>query len=199
MKTIGLTGGIASGKTTVSNTLRELGAIIIDADKIAREVVEKEKPAYVDIVSYFGEEILLENGQLDRKKLGSIVFNNPYYLEKLNQFTHPRIFEAIDKKINYYKQNQSNRVIILDAALLIETDLKNKVDEVWIVVVPEILQIQRLMERDGLSFEEADQRIKSQMSTEKKIPFADRLINNSGDLEELIKQVKKIWGMIMRE
>ncbi|SNS85168.1 dephospho-CoA kinase [Anaerovirgula multivorans] len=199
MKTIGLTGGIASGKTTVSNTLRELGAVIIDADKIAREVVEKGKPAYVDIVSYFGEEILLKNDQLDRKKLGSIVFSNPCHLEKLNQFTHPRIFKAIDKKINYYKQNQSNRVIILDAALLIETDLKNKVDEVWIVVVPKILQIQRLMERDGLSFEEANQRIKSQMPTEKKIPFADRLINNSGDLEELIKQVKKIWGMIMRE
>lgn len=199
MKTIGLTGGIASGKTTVSKTLHELGAIIIDADKIARDVVEKGKPAYMDIVAYFGEEVLLENGELDRKHLGSIVFNSPIHLEKLNQFTHPRIFETIDREINYYKQNHPSRVIIVDAALLIETDLKNKVDEVWLVVVPENLQLQRLIDRDGLSLEEAKKRIKSQMPTEKKILFADRLINNSGDLEELIKQVKKIWELIVGE
>ena len=198
-KTIGLTGGIASGKTTVSNMLEQLGAIIIDADKIARKVVKKGKPAYIDIISYFGREILLENGDIDRKKLGNIVFNNPIALEKLNEITHVRIFETIEKEIKTYQQNHTNRVIIIDAALLIETDLRNKVDEIWLVVVPETIQRQRLIERDGLSVQEANRRIKAQMSIKDKLPFADRIINNSGDLEELIKQVKEIWGMIVEE
>lgn len=196
MKIIGLTGGIASGKTTVSNILQELGGWVIDADKIAKEIVEKGKPAYKDIVDYFGKEILLGNGEIDRKKLASIVFYDPVALEKLNQFTHPRILEVIDGKTNYLMQNHPEDVIIIDAALLIETGLKDKVDEVWLVIVPVEIQRQRLMQRDGLTLSEADRRINAQMPVEDKIPFADRLIYNSGSLEELIKQVKKIWEMV---
>ncbi|SDK23696.1 dephospho-CoA kinase [Natronincola ferrireducens] len=196
MKIIGLTGGIASGKTTVSKILQNLGAIIIDADKVAREVVEAGKPALLDIVDYFGEEVLWSNGDLNRKKLGTIVFNNPYALEKLNSITHPRIFEEIKKRINYLKQNDDNPVIIIDAALLIETELKDMVEEIWLVTIPKALQKQRLMERDDLTIDEANNRIATQLSMEEKLQYADKLINNSGSLQELEKQVKELWGMI---
>lgn len=199
MKIIGLTGGIASGKTRVSNILKKLGAIILDADKIAREVVKKGQPAYQDIIAYFGKEILLGDGEIDRGKLATLVFNNPAAMDKLNHFTHPRIFEKIDKEIKTYKQICKKDVIIIDAALLIETDLKNMVEEIWLVSVPEKIQKNRLMDRDKISSTEADKRIKAQMPLEEKISFADRVIDNSGNVEELTAQVKKIWELIIEK
>lgn len=196
MKIIGLTGGVASGKTTVSDILSKLGAIIIDADKIARRVVQRGKPAYRDIVAYFGQEILLEDYGINRKKLAGLVFRDKDALEKLNSITHPRIIGEIKKEIKTYKQMPGNHVIIIDAALLIETNLKDMVQEIWLVLAPKEVQKLRLMDRDGISSGEADRIIKSQTSNEEKIPFADRLIDNSGDLEGLLAQVKDLWRIV---
>jgi dephospho-CoA kinase len=117
-------------------------------------------------------------------------------LKKLNQFTHPRIFQEIQKKINWYKQYSPKDVIIIDAALLIETELKNIVDEIWLITIEKELQRHRLMQRDNLTLEEANKRISAQMSLKEKMPYADKLINNCGDKRNLEEQMKKLWGMI---
>ncbi|AOY76711.1 dephospho-CoA kinase [Clostridium formicaceticum] len=196
MKIIGLTGGIASGKSTVSSMLQGLGAAVIDADIVARKIVAKGQPALQDIVAYFGKEVLLESGELNRKMLGSIVFKDATALKKLNEITHDRITEEIQKEINWYKKYQPHRVIIIDAALLIETDLKDAVDEIWLVTIPKDQQKFRLMERDRLTALEAEGRMIAQMPMEEKLSYADKLINNQGSYEDLEKQVKKLWGMI---
>jgi dephospho-CoA kinase len=192
-KIIGLTGGIASGKSTVSNILKELGAVIIDADQIARKIVEKGKPALFQIEQHFGKEVLLPNGELDRKKLGKKVFNNPDLLKKLNEITHPKIMEEIHNTINWYKKDSFDHVIIIDGALLIEMNLSSLADEVWLVILPEELQIMRLMERDGITREEANQRIAAQMPVEEKKKYSNKIIDNSGSRDNLKDQVVKMW------
>lgn len=191
VRVIGLTGSIASGKSTASNILKELGAVIIDADKISRKVVEKGKPALERITEYFGEEILCENGELNRKKLGNIVFNNKTSLKKLNEIIHPYIIKEIINEINCHKKTHNNSVIILDAALLIEMNLTYLVEEVWLISIPEEIQLNRLMKRDNISVEDAKQRIKSQMSLEDKEKYAHRVIDNSKDVIYLKKQLEK--------
>lgn len=200
MKIIGLTGGIASGKSTVSNMLKNLGAIIIDADKIARDIVQKDKPALREIVCEFGLEILDKTGQLNRKKLGTIVFNNPLALEKLNSITHPKIVDEIKNEINWYKQYSNNSVIIVDAALLLELNLQELVDELWIVFIPMDIQRKRLIDRDGITIDEANNRIGAQMPNEAKLKLANKIIFNTETLEELKKQVEEFWfGIIDRK
>lgn len=167
-KVIGLTGGIASGKSTVSSLLSELGAVIIDADDIARSIVGVGSTALEEIRAYFGEAYFLPNGELNRKKLGEYVFNHEEALDKLNEITHPRIVEKIKIEINWHKQNSVNPVIIVDAALLIEMGLVNLVNEVWLVAVPHDTQLKRLIEREDLTIEGAENRISSQMSLEEK-------------------------------
>ncbi len=194
---IGLTGGIASGKTTTSNILKELGAIIVDADKIARKVVEKGRPALSEIEKHFGAEILLKNGEINRKKLGNIVFNNPKLLEKLNEITHPHIIKEIINEINWHKRTYNNRVIILDAALLIEQNLMHLVEEVWLVVTTEEMQLNRLVERESISVDDAKKRINAQMSFEDKKKYADLIIDNSKDLAYLREQIERNWEMII--
>lgn len=197
IRVIGLTGGIASGKSTVSSILKDLGAIIIDADKIAKRIVEKGKPALKEIEEYFGKEILLENGELNRKKLGSIVFDNATLLKKLNEITHPYIIKEIDYEINWYKKTYNNRVIILDAALLIEMNLIYLVEEVWLVSVPEEKQLTRLMERENISVDEAKKRMDSQMPLEDKKQYAHRIIDNSKDIAYLKIQVEENWSKVI--
>ncbi|QUH26943.1 dephospho-CoA kinase [Serpentinicella alkaliphila] len=193
MKIIGLTGGIASGKSTVSNYLDELGAIIIDADKVARDIVERGKPALKEIVDEFGIIVLQANGELNRKKLGEIVFSNKDALEKLNAITHPKINEQIKNEINWHKHHSKNSVIILDAALMVELNLHKLVDELWIVYVPLEIQRIRLMNRDNITIEDANKRISVQLSNEEKLKLANRIICNSGTLEDLKKQVLEHW------
>lgn len=197
VRVIGLTGGIASGKSTVANILRELGAFIIDADRIAKKVVEKGKPALNKIEKYFGTEILFQNGELDRKKLGSIVFNDATLLERLNEITHPYIIKEIIDEINWYKRVYDSHVIILDAALLIEMELTYLVDEVWLVALPEEMQITRLIEREAISLDGARMRINAQMPLKYKKQYAHRIIDNSRDLAYLTTQVNEIWGKII--
>ncbi len=191
VRVIGLTGGIASGKSTASNILKELGAVIIDADKVSRKVVEKGEPALEGITEYFGKEILCENGKLNRKKLGNIIFNNKTSIKKLNEITHPYIIKEIINEINWHKKTHNNSVIILDAALLIEMNLTYLVEEVWLISIPEEIQLNRLIKRDNISVEDAKQRIKSQMSLEDKKKFAHRIIENSKNVIYLKEQLEK--------
>lgn len=193
MKVIGLTGGIASGKTTVSDILKGHGAVIIDADKISRKIFIKDSPVYKEVVKEFGNSVLKGDGEIDRKKLGNIVFNDYNKLKKLNEITHPVIIEDIKEKIEKERSIGKEKAVILDAALLIELKLYEIVDEVWLIVVDTKTQIDRLMERDKLSYEDAANRIKSQMPIEDKMKHADFLINNCRDINTLKKQIDLFW------
>lgn len=196
LKIIGLTGGIASGKSTVTAYLRELGVKVIDADQIAREVVCPGQPAYQKIIAEFGGDILLPDGELNREKLGSIIFQNPLARKKLDQITHPAIFREMDKQIEEFKVQKPDGVVVLDIPLLIETEMQKKVDEVWLTFLPEELQLQRLMERDGLTRSEAAKRLSSQMPLKEKIKFAHRVIDTSGILLDTKKQAGDCWQKI---
>ncbi|SHF12153.1 dephospho-CoA kinase [Thermoanaerobacter uzonensis DSM 18761] len=194
MQVIGLTGGIASGKSTVSKLLKKMGAMVIDADIVSREIMVKGTEAYNKIVEYFGKEILKEDGEIDRKKLGNIVFADRRKLKKLNEITHPIIIERIKEKIEEERKKNQQKAIVLDAALLIEMKLYKMVDEVWLVVVDSKTQIKRIMERDKLSYKDAINRIKSQMPLDEKMKYADFIINNSKDFKAMEKQVTLFWG-----
>jgi len=194
---IGLTGGIASGKSTVTALLKEKGAAIIDADKIAREIMSKGEPAWFEVLNYFGDEILNnDRSDIDRKKLAHIVFSDKAKLEVLNNITHPKIIEEIKRQVEEYKK-AGKKIIVIDAALLIETGLDKIADEVWVVAANEDIQLQRLMAREkDITKDEALKRIKSQMPLAEKLKFADRVIDNNSSIEETKKQVDKIWTKI---
>ncbi|AFK87148.1 dephospho-CoA kinase [Thermoanaerobacterium aotearoense SCUT27] len=194
VKVIGLTGGIASGKSTVSSILKSLGAVIIDADVVSREIMIKGTETYNILVSVFGKEILRKDGEIDRRKLGNLVFADKEKLNKLNEITHPEIIKRIKDIIEEERKKGKEKAIVLDAALLIEMKLFNMVDEVWLVVVDKKTQIRRLMKRDNLSYKDALNRIKSQMSIEDKMKYADFIINNCKDFNAIKRQVELLWG-----
>lgn len=193
---IGLTGGIASGKSTVSAKLKELGAVVIDADLLARDVVRKGEMAYNRIVQCFGADILLPNGEINRKKLGSIVFSDKEKLALLNSITHPEIINRIKKRIRELKA-EGIKVIVLDAAILIEMGLHKYVDSVWVVTVDRDTQIKRLIERDKFDYREAENRINSQFSNEVRKKYADVIIDNNRPIEEVGKRLEELWNNIV--
>ncbi|MBS3811903.1 MAG: dephospho-CoA kinase [Halanaerobiales bacterium] len=185
---IGLTGGIATGKSLVSKTLRELGIKVIDADQIAHRVLNRTE--VIDkIKEEFGREIINNKGEIDRKKLGEIVFSEHVKLKKLEEITHPTILDVIDQKLKEYKKQD---LIVLDAPLLFETYLDQKVDETWVVYAEEPTQIERLQKRDGLDYFEAKCRIDVQMPLKEKVQRADQVINNEGTKQELRRKVVKL-------
>jgi dephospho-CoA kinase len=190
---LGVTGGIATGKTTVVRMLEDLGAPVIDFDLLAREVVEPGKPALKDIVGYFGEEILLKDGSLDREKLSGIVFQKVEKRKILESFTHPRIYEASDRQVKKIVEKDPNAVIQLDIPLLIEQNLQHMVHKVLVVYIPQEKQIERLIERDGISREGAVDRLRAQLPIDEKLDWADFVINNEKTLEETKKQVEDLW------
>ncbi|NLZ54481.1 MAG: dephospho-CoA kinase [Thermoanaerobacteraceae bacterium] len=196
MLVIGLTGGIASGKSTVSLLLKKKGAVIIDADEIARHIMQPGKPAWIKVVNHFGQQIINEDKDIDRSRLADIVFSDKEQLKLLNSFTHPEIINEIKERLEHYKSLQE-KVIILDAALLLEVGLHRVVDEVWVVEVDEKIQLERLMAREkNLDVKQAMDRIKSQMPQKEKIRYAHRVIDNSGSIEDTKVQVDKIWREI---
>lgn len=203
MITIGLTGNIGSGKSTVARRLESLGAKIIDADQVARKVVLPGSPGLQEIADVFGPGVLDSQGQLDRKEMGALVFADPRAREKLNNITHPRIKEEIRREINAFKkESQSSSgpgVLVIDAALLIEVGLNHNVDEIWVVKTGLNEQIERLAKRDGLSSNEAKRRIAAQMPQEDKIRLATRVIDNTGERSETIKQVDRYWNDMLKE
>jgi dephospho-CoA kinase len=188
---LGLTGSIATGKSTVSQMFKDEGCPVIDADLIAREVVEPGTPVLEEIVRHFGEHILHDDGTLNRKRLGEIVFEHPEEREKLNSMVHPAVRMEM-KERSEAAEAAGEPLIILDIPLLIENDLYYLVDEVLVVYVPDEVQKERLITRNGYTEEEADQRITSQMPIEKKRKEADYIIDNSGTLEDTRAQVKEL-------
>lgn len=197
MKIIGLTGNIAVGKTTVSSILKELGAFIIDADQVAKCVVAKGKPAWREIREKFGEEYFFLNGDIDRKRLGKAVFSSPEHLSTLNSITHPYIKKEIEDKLNCLRECKGTGFVIVDAALLIEAGFTDLVDDIWLVIAREELQVKRLMERNHLSKEDAELRIKSQMPQEDKKKYASKIIDNSYSLRETRRLVVSLWNSLI--
>lgn len=192
MKVIGLTGGTGSGKSVVSKSLAEAGAVIIDADQIAHDIIKKGKPAYQEIVSYYGVGILDENEEIIRKRLGEIVFHDAQKLAFLNQCTHKYICAEINSQIAAEKAEGTATSIILDAPLLLEAGLEKICDAVWVVYADPALQAQRVMARDGITYEQAKARIANQKSWEEYKQAADVIIDNSKDLDYLQKQLSEI-------
>lgn len=187
---LGLTGGIASGKSTVSAYLAQNGALIIDADLIARQVVAKRSSGLKQIVAKFGKEILTASGELDRKKLGKLVFSNKELLKALTDITGPLIRAEILREIEAAKKAQV-KLVVLDIPLLFETGYQTLCDKVMVVTIPSKLQLERVMKRDNLSAAEARKRIANQLPASKRNELADVLIDNSKSVAETYQQVLK--------
>ena len=186
MRVIGLTGGIASGKSTVTDILKKrFNYIVIDADQLARQAVEPGSAGLRKISAAFGNEVIDENRELNRSMLGEIIANDPQAREKLNAVIHPEIKKLYDQQIKFY-QDLGMPTVFFDCPLLFETNLQNTVDEIILVVADKAIRIKRIMERDGLSEEQAVKRIEMQMSDEEKIPLADIIIENNGSKEDLL-------------
>jgi dephospho-CoA kinase len=196
MMVIGLTGGIASGKSTVSAKLKELGAAIIDVDILARGVVSKGEIAYNRIVQCFGENILLPSGEINRKRLGGIVFSNKEKLALLNSITHPEIIDRVKEEIQKRKA-EGIKVIVVDAAILIEMGLHKYVDSVWVVIVDRDTQIKRLIERDKFDYKDSENRIDSQFTNEVRKKYADVIIDNNKPIDEVGKKLEELWNNII--
>ncbi|MEH7545077.1 dephospho-CoA kinase [Neobacillus vireti] len=194
---IGLTGGIASGKSTVSNMLKEMSITVIDADVEARLAVMKGEPAYKKIIAEFGEGILLENGEIDRQKLGAIIFHQADKRKRLNEITHPEVRRRMLEQVEIAKRN-NEEVVVLDIPLLFESKLTAMVEKTLLVYVDIDIQLQRLVERNNLTITDAEARISSQMPLSEKIKLADAVINNNGTLEETKQQLFTVldkWGL----
>ncbi|MEH7491319.1 dephospho-CoA kinase [Neobacillus niacini] len=198
---IGLTGGIASGKSTVSNMLKEMNITVIDADVEARLAVEKGEPAYQKIVAEFGNDILLTNEEIDRVKLGSIIFHNADKRQLLNSIVHPEVRKRMNNQVEAAREREE-QVIVLDIPLLFESKLTHMVEKTILVYVDRDIQLKRLMERNELSLKDAEARIKSQMPLSEKVALADAVINNNGAITETKKQVIEVlmgWGITIQE
>ena len=192
MKVIGLTGGIGSGKSTLARFLAELGAVVLDADKLGHEAFKSGTDAWREVVAAFGRGILTPAGEIDRKKLGEIVFNNPQALSRLNQIMHPQIGKVLQSSLEEYRR-QGAKVLVLEIPLLLETGGTSLVDEVWVTVASEATILKRLGKRSGFSREHSLARIRSQTSDEERVKHADVVINTDGTLEELRAKVKELW------
>ncbi len=193
---VGLTGGIATGKTVVASMLSKLGAALIDFDVLARRVVEPDQPAWRDIVAYFGEQVLAEDGTVDRARLGEIVFADAEKRKKLESFTHPRITELFLAEVRRIRKGEPEAIIQAAVPLLIEADMQSIFDHVVVVFAPEEVQVERLMRRDGLTREDAAARIQAQMPIADKLEYADSVIDNSGSLEGTRRQVEDLWARL---
>ena len=193
-KVIGLTGSIASGKSTVSKKLKELGYFIVDCDEINHEILAKDQVGYLEVVKEFGEDILDENLEINRKKLGSIIFNNSSLKEKLNQILHPLIKDRVIEEL----EKNNDGIIFLDCPLLFETDFYELCDIKVVVYVNLDTQIHRLMQRDNVTFPDALKKIYAQMSLDEKLELADYVIDNCHSLGDLDWQLKQLLFRLER-
>ncbi len=192
MKIIGLTGGIGSGKTTVAQFLKELGAVVIDADKVGHEVLRSDAEVCQEVVAAFGKGVLTPNDEISREKLGRMVFGAPESLPKLNMIMHPRIVERVGAQLEGYRK-QGVRVVVIEAPLLLEAGWASQVDEVWVTVASKATILKRLKGRTGLSEQESLERIHTQMSVAERVKRADVVIDTDCELGELKEKVAELW------
>ncbi len=193
MLIVGVTGGVASGKTTVSKMFEEEGACLLDADRIARELVQPQRPAWKEIIRTFGKDILEQDGTLNRKKLADLVFSNPKQRTLLNAILHPRIKKEMGRRAGQIGRKDPRAVIIFDVPLLVETGFHREVDKVVVVTSKESQQIERLKKRAGMTKEETQRIIASQMALKKKVEVADFVIRNEGSLDATRKRVREVF------
>ncbi len=196
MFVIGLTGGIASGKSTASSYLSELGAAVIDADRLGHRVYEPGTHGFDSVVRAFGDDIVAEDGTIDRRILGGKVFGKPEELRRLTDIVWPLIRELAEQEIGEIGASNPQRVIVLEAAVLLEAQWDDLVDEVWVVVVDQSVAIERLVERDGMSRDAALARIRSQLSNRERLERADRAIDNSASPGELGSGLRLEWDRL---
>ena len=196
---IGLTGTFGSGKSTVAGMLEDLGAATVDADAIAREVVAPGSEALEEIRRHFGDEILLPNGNLDRRKVAAIVFASAQKREVLNGIIHSRVIQEMDRRIEGIQQAAPRRVIVLNVPLLFEAGLLHKVDTAVVVTISSQERIRRIGLRDGLTESEVTQRLRAQWTQEEKVARASAVIDNSGSLEATRSQVRRLYEQWQRE
>lgn len=194
MLVIGLTGGIGSGKSAAARILQGLGAEVIDADKVGHEAYAQGTEGWREVVRAFGDGILAESGDVDRKKLGAVVFSDAQALKRLNAILHPRMYTMMKDRLDILRE-QGSSVAVVEAALLIEANWARLADEIWVVVSPADMVLQRLRRRSGANEESIRARIQSQMPDDKRVSYADVVIENSGTLAELEEHVKASWRL----
>jgi dephospho-CoA kinase len=187
---IGLTGNISTGKTTVARMLASLGACVIDADMVAHELMRPWTAVHSDVVARFGEQILRPGGEIDRQRLGALVFADPVALRSLDDIVHPAVVQETRRRLDAC----TARVAVVEAIKLLEAGMDHDCDVVWVVTLPRELQIERLIERTGLTKPQAEQRVDAQPPQEDKIARADELIDNSGTLADTRAQIQRAWA-----
>jgi dephospho-CoA kinase len=195
MYVIGLTGNIAVGKTTVCNILRTLGAQIIDADLLVRRILAMGHPVHDQVVAAFGAQILTENGEIDRARLGRLVFADPGSLRRLEAITHP----AVDVIVQHEIASSQAEVVVVDAVKLLESGIGKRCNAIWVVIASEEQQFERLTRRRGMTEADAWQRIHAQASQAEKVRQADVVIDNSGSVDQTDAQVRHAWALIPRQ
>ncbi len=198
MMLVGLTGGIGSGKSTVAALFQERGAHVIDYDYLAHVVVEPGRPAWRDIIDYFGESILRDDRTLDRPRLAEIVFTDSAKRRKLESFIYPRLADEYAGRIQEVLAKDPSPIIIADVPLLIEKNMQGMFEKIILVYATREQQLQRLTARDALDMENALRRLNAQMSIDEKVPFADYVVYNTGDLSQTILQVEEVWSDLVR-
>jgi len=195
----GLTGGIATGKSTVAAVFEEAGARLIDADRIAHDAVRKGAPAYHDIVAHFGTGVLIENGEIDRKRLAAVIFNDPAEQQALERIVHPQVKQEITRRLDRIRRETPDALVIVDVPLLFESGMDRGLAAAIVVYVPEQIQLERLMARDALTQPEALARIRAQMPIEKKKSLATLVIDNSGSLERTRDQTLEVYRRLSQQ
>ncbi len=193
MRVIGLTGGIGSGKSTVASFLEELGAVVLDADEVGHEALKPGGEAWEKVVNDFGKGILTVSGEIDRAKLGELVFNNTEARARLNRIMHPVIYNMVSARLEEYRR-QGVRIVVVEIPLLVDTGKTAQVDEIWVAVATEATVLERLRERSGLSEETVRARLRSQLSDEERTKHADVVIDTDCSLEELKNKVAGLWA-----
>ena len=196
---VGLTGGIASGKSLVARVFKDLGATVIDADRIVHELLEPDQDSWKEIVQYFGQDVQRPDKTIDRRKLGAIVFNDREKRSWLNACLHPRVFSVYTTQVAHLRMRTPDALLFFDAALLIESGYHKNVDRLIVVYAEPEQQVERLMARDRFTREEALMRIASQMPLGEKRSLADHVIDNSGDREETAQQARELFGKLKQE
>ena len=192
MFVIGLIGGIGSGKSSVSAILHSLGVEIIDADKVGHEAYTPNSEGWKKVISVFGQDIVGPENEIDRKKLGGIVFSDPSEMEKLNKLMHPIIHNLVEEKIKLLS-NQGVKVVVLEAAILIEANWQDLTDEIWLAKSNQEVVIERVQLRNNFTREEIIKRIQSQMSNDEREKHSDIVIDNNGTIEQLEEKIKTLW------